>query len=50
MKSLWLKLERAKPKTPEHDTLMKQMRAEVDAYKALIDEEKRPLRKREDSK
>jgi hypothetical protein len=49
MKALWLELERAKPNTPEYDALMKQIRAESDAHKALIDAEKSPRRKREDS-
>ena len=49
LKALWLELERAKSKTPEYDALMKQIRAESDAYKALIDVEKSPPRKREDS-
>ena len=49
MKALWLELERAKAKTPAYDALMKQIRAEADAYKALIDAEKSPHQKREDS-
>ena len=49
IKALWLKLERAKPNTTEYDALMKEIRAESDAYKALIDAEKNPHRKREDS-
>jgi hypothetical protein len=49
LQALWLELERAKPKTAEYDVLMKRIRAESDTYKALIDAEKSPPRKREDS-
>jgi len=45
IKALWLKLERAKPDTPEYGALIKQIRDEVDAPTALIDAEKNPRRK-----
>jgi hypothetical protein len=48
MKALWLELEGAKPKTSEYDALMKQMQAESAVYKALVNAEKKPHRKRED--
>ncbi len=42
IKALWGKLERAQEGTAEHIALMKEIRAESDAYKALIDTKKKP--------
>ena len=52
IKALWQQLERAKADSPEYKKVAKQIRAESDAYSALIEArrvraEKR--RKREDS-
>jgi hypothetical protein len=50
IKALWQQLERAKADSPEYKKIAKQIRAESDAYAALIDAEKSPRRrKREDS-
>ena len=46
IKALWQQLERAKPGSPEYQKITKQIRAESDAYNALIDAEKKPRRKR----
>lgn len=54
IKALWEQLERAKAGSPEYEEIAKQIRAESDAYNALIEAEKSPRRKsprrkREDS-
>ena len=46
LRELWKQLERAKPGSPEYQKITKQIRAESDAYNALIDAEKKPRRKR----
>ena len=49
IKALWQQLERAKPGSPEYGTIAKQIRTESDTYNALIEAEKSPPTKREDS-
>ena len=45
IKALWQQLERAKAGSPEYKEIAKQIRAESDAYNALIEAEKSPRRK-----
>ena len=45
IKALWQQLERAKADSPEYKKIAKQIRAESDAYSALIEAEKSPRRK-----
>jgi hypothetical protein len=47
LKALWIELERVPAGTPKYETLMTQIRVESDAYKALIDAEKRPSLRRQ---
>ena len=49
IKALWQQLERTKPGSPEYKAIAKQIRAESDAYNALIEAEKSAHRKRGDS-
>ena len=49
IKALWQQLERAKAGSRKYKEIAKQIRAESDAYAALIEAEKSPRRKREDS-
>ena len=45
LKALWLELERANPKTPKSEALMKQIRAESHTYMALVESETFPRQK-----
>lgn len=49
IKALWQQLERTTPGSPEYDAIAKHIRTESDTYNALIEAEKRPPTKREDS-
>ena len=47
--ALWEKLVRLQPATPEYTALVKQIRAESDAYNALTEAKGSPRRKPNDS-
>ena len=49
LRALWLDMEQAKPKTPESEALMKQIRAESHTYMALVESETFPRRERTNS-
>jgi len=44
IRSLWKKLELTKPDTSEYETIMNQIRALSDEYRALIDVPKKPTK------
>ena len=46
--SLWKRLELVKAGSPEYKDITKQIRAESDAYNALVEAEKSPRHKRDD--
>jgi hypothetical protein len=47
--ALWERLGHLQPSTPEYTTLVKQIRAESDAYNARIEAQESPHRKPKDS-
>ena len=47
LKALWLELEKAKPKTPKYEALVKQIRAESMTYVALVESQTTPRKKPE---
>ena len=46
IKALWRQLEHAKQGSPEYEALAKQIRAESDAYNALLEAKKSPPKTR----
>jgi len=49
LKALWIKLSFAKPRSPDYEALAKQIRAESDMYRALIEAVNAPVRRRRGS-
>ena len=49
LKGLWEHLNRLQPEAPEYKALEKQIRAESDAYNALVEAQESPHRKLTDS-